>query len=130
MLARLGFHGTEDVRGSTTFVFRYRAWRLGPDAPAGALADPRGERQVFRPSKPPARRHDRASHKRPERLPSCGDTRRPGRRCTTFFFRHGFRSWLVNKTRMVSRPTRGTSFRFTASSAISRTVHRACPSGG
>jgi hypothetical protein len=32
--------------------------------------------------------------------------------------------------RIVSRPTRGTSFRFTASPAMSRTLHRACPLGG
>ena len=31
---------------------------------------------------------------------------------------------------MVSLPTRGTNFRFTASSATSRTVQRARPSGG
>jgi hypothetical protein len=32
--------------------------------------------------------------------------------------------------RIVSRPTSAASFRFTASSAISRTLHRALPSGG
>jgi hypothetical protein len=31
--------------------------------------------------------------------------------------------------RIVSRPTFGTSFRFTASSAMSRMLHRALPSG-
>ena len=47
------------------------------------------------------------------------------RRTTTFFSRHGLRSWCWSKIRMVSLPTRGTSLRFTASSAISRTVQRA-----
>ena len=32
--------------------------------------------------------------------------------------------------RIVSRPTFGTNFRFTASWATSRTLHRALPSGG
>src|SRR6266852_4745291 len=48
----------------------------------------------------------------------------------TFFSRHGLRSWLSKRMRMVSLPTRGTSLRFTASSATSRTVQRARPSGG
>ena len=52
------------------------------------------------------------------------------RRTTTFFSRHGFRSWLSKRMRMVSLPTRGTSLRFTASSATNRTVQRARPSGG
>src|ERR1035437_5878631 len=52
------------------------------------------------------------------------------RRTTTFFSRHGFRSWLSSSTRMVSRPTRGTSLRRIASSVSSRTVQRARPSGG
>jgi len=52
------------------------------------------------------------------------------RRTTTFFSRHGLRSWWSSRTRTVSLPTRGTSRRFTASSATSRTVHRARPSGG
>ena len=52
------------------------------------------------------------------------------RRTTTFFSRHGFRSWLCSKTRIVSRPALGTSLRLTASSTIRRTVQRARPSGG
>src|ERR1035437_7140901 len=52
------------------------------------------------------------------------------RRTTTFFSRHGFRSWLSSSTRMVSRPTRGTNLRRIASSVSSRTVQRARPSGG
>jgi hypothetical protein len=32
--------------------------------------------------------------------------------------------------RIVSRPTGGANFRFTASSAMRRTLHRARPSGG
>jgi hypothetical protein len=47
-----------------------------------------------------------------------------------FFSRHGFRSWLSRKTRIVSRPTRGTSLRFTTSSVRRRTVQRERPSGG
>src|SRR6266700_3348258 len=45
-------------------------------------------------------------------------------------FRHAFRSWLSSKTRIVSRPTRGTSLRFTTSSVSRRTVQRERPSGG
>jgi hypothetical protein len=46
------------------------------------------------------------------------------------FFRDGFKSWDRQSTRIVSCPARGTSRRFTASSAINRTVHRAAPAGG
>src|SRR5450759_583671 len=56
--------------------------------------------------------------------------RLPGRLPTTFFPRHGLKSWWSKKIRMDSRPMSGTSLRFTASSATSRTVHRAHPSGG
>ena len=49
---------------------------------------------------------------------------------TTFFSRHGLRSWCSSSIRMVSRPTLGTSFRLTASATISRTVQRARPAGG
>src|SRR5450759_188696 len=66
----------------------------------------------------------------PGRLPfwQCTHDRVPPR--TTFFPRHGLKSWWSNKIRMDSRPMSGTSLRFTASSATSRTVHRAHPSGG
>ena len=47
------------------------------------------------------------------------------RRTTTFFSRHGLRSSWRSIRRMVSRPIRGTSRLLTASSATSRTVHRA-----
>ena len=47
------------------------------------------------------------------------------RRTTTFFSRHGLKSWWSNKIRMDSRPMSGASLRFTASSATRRTVHRA-----
>ena len=43
---------------------------------------------------------------------------------------HFFPSWLSKSTRMVSRPTRGTSLRLITSSVNSRTVQRARPSGG
>src|SRR5256886_3727496 len=49
---------------------------------------------------------------------------------TTFFSRHGLRSWLSSKTRIVSRPTRGPRLRFTTSSVRRRTVQRERPSGG
>lgn len=45
-------------------------------------------------------------------------------------FRHGFRLWLCYRIRTVSRPTRGTNLRLTASSATKRTVQRAAPEGG
>lgn len=38
------------------------------------------------------------------------------------FSRHGFKSWLSKSTRIVSRPTRRTSLRRTASWATTRTV--------
>jgi hypothetical protein len=46
--------------------------------------------------------------------PRCfGCMRRPAPLCTSFFSRHGFKSWLCSKIRMVSRPTFGTSLRLT-----------------
>src|SRR5487761_1079118 len=75
-------------------------------------------------------RDRRAFHRRPARPPSSRCMPRPTPPRTTFFSRHGFKSWLCNKIRIVSRPTSGTSFRLTASSATSRTVQRARPSGG
>ena len=131
-LARLRFHGTEGICGSATLVFVIALGDLARTRREGRSQICVERDKFFRPGEPPAGRHDRVSHTLPGRLPFCGRTRRPGRRCTTFFPRHGFRSWRVNKTRMVSRPTRGTSFHFTACSAISRsrTAHRACPSGG
>src|ERR1700733_5687587 len=109
---------------------RYLVWLAGQDAPL-AKGEPRhGEKPASHPGKRPARLDCRASHIPPGRLPSCGRTRRRVEECTTFFSRHGFKSWLLNNTRIVSRPTRGTSFRLTASSAIKRSVQRACPAGG
>jgi hypothetical protein len=49
---------------------------------------------------------------------------------STFFSRHGLRSWSRSRIRTVSLPTSGTSRRLNASWATSRTVHRARPSGG
>jgi len=72
----------------------------------------------------------RVSHTSRVRLPSSRCPRHRVRRYTTFFPRHGFRSWLWRRIRIVSRPTLGTSFRLTASSAIRRGVQRARPSGG
>jgi hypothetical protein len=46
------------------------------------------------------------------------------------FSRHGLRSCPSSSTRMVSRPTCGTSCRWTALVAIRRTLQRACPTGG
>ena len=43
---------------------------------------------------------------------------------------HDLKPWLSSRIRMVSRPILGTNFRLIDSSAISRTVHRAQPSGG
>ncbi len=71
-----------------------------------------------------------AFHTTPARLPCGRCTPRPASPRTTFFSRHGFRSWLSSSPRMVSRPTRGTSLRLIASSVSSRMIQRARPSGG
>jgi ubiquinone/menaquinone biosynthesis C-methylase UbiE len=74
--------------------------------------------------------HSEAFHIPPRCPPYAGCTPHPVLPRTTFFSRHGFRSWLSSKTRIVSRPTRGTSLRFTTSSVSRRTVQRERPSGG
>src|ERR1039457_4748073 len=104
--------------GSTPLLHaaRSRDWRSGgfPD-----IAD-----------RLPVGTHPRAAHRCPEHPPFWRCRRHPVLGRTTFFSRHGFKSWLWSKMRIVSRPTRGTSLRLTASCATNRTVQRACPSGG
>src|ERR1700747_300055 len=89
-----------------------------------------GAPPVSRPHKPPVPAHSAAFRTRPRCPPCAGCTPDPVPPRTTFFSRHGFRSWFSSKTRIVSRPTRRTSLRFTTSSVSRRTVQRARPSGG
>src|SRR5436305_14597246 len=97
----------------------------GPVWPESEAGGRRATRSVSRPSRPPVRLDYRASHRSPERLPSYRRTPGSVPPRATFFSRHGLRSWLSNKMRTVSRPTWGTNFRLTASSATRRTVQRA-----
>src|ERR1017187_1316518 len=55
--------------------------------------------------KPPAHLPKAVFHTTPARPPCGRCTPHPASPRTTFFSRHGFRSWLSSSTRMVSRPT-------------------------
>jgi len=99
------------------------AWPVGDELPGAAPP-------VSHPYKPPPLVHSAVSRTRPECPPSAGYSLHSVPPRTIFFSRHGFSSWLSSRTRMVSRPTRGTSLRFTTSSVSRRTVQRARPSGG
>jgi len=126
----LWLHDAKSVRGAAPLVLVVLVWLASPAWLGSASAHRRAARLVFRPYKPQVRLHRRAFHRRPARPPSFGCTVGPVRPRTTFFSRHGFRSWLCCKTRIVSRLALGTSLRLTASSTIRRTVQRARPSGG
>src|SRR5438876_3105480 len=104
------------------------AWPVFQAWPVSAAARHRAARSVSHPSKRRVGPDHRASHRCPAYLPSFRCIPESVRPRTTFFSRHGFNYWLCCKTRIVSRPTLGTSLRLTASSTIKRTVQRARPS--
>jgi hypothetical protein len=78
---------------------------------------PDGAPPVSRRYTPPVPVPRAAFHTRPAHPPCAQYIPHRVRPCTTFFSRHGFRSWLSSKIRTVSGSAPGTSLRFTASSA-------------
>src|SRR5712691_9019170 len=128
VLPRFRFDSAEHVGGAAPLLFA-----IAPLVPASWPREDEplgGAPPVSHPPQPPVPVHSEAFRTRPRCLPSARCTPHPVPPRTTFFSRHGFRSWLSSKTRIVSRPTRGTSLRFTTSSVSRRTVQRERPSGG
>ncbi len=122
------FELTPNANGSwkESVLHRFNGKDAGlPEAELPDVAPP-----VSRRYTPPVPVPRAAFHTRPVHPPCAQYIPHRVRPRTTFFSRHGFRSWLSSRIRTVSRPTPGTSLRFTASSASKRTVHRARPSGG
>ena len=127
--SRKRFDGTKHVGGATAFVTRSRVW---PAVPAGQRcpdACPDAELRAFRPGKRRVPWDRGAFRREPEHPPSARYRRHQARARTTFFSRHGLRSWSWSAMRMTSRPTPGMSFLFFTSAASSRIVQRAYPAG-
>lgn len=126
----LGFDRTENIGGSATLVLAVSFCDASGTCWLAQAARRRGRQQAFRPNKLRTREDCKVSRTGRERLPCGRCIRHRFQPPTTFFSRHGLRSWLSRSRRTVSRPSRGTILRLSASATTSRTLHRARPAGG
>jgi len=109
---------------------RSHVWRVAAAVPGLRGASRGVGRRAFHPDRPPVPADYKASGRLPEHLPSAQGKPHSLRPRTTFFSRRGLRSWCCSAMRMASRPMPVTIWRFLASAANTRTVHRAYPGSG